>query len=247
MKKNIILPALILMGAVSSANAQTDSTRTAVDSTVTRTETVNYTRTDTVSSYNNNRNTSSDKEGVRFGIRAGVNSSNVIKNGSGDVDLSTGAKIGFNAGAFLEIPLITGFSIQPEVQYSQKGFKSSGTYLSNRFENKITTNFIEVPLLAKFKPTRNFAILVGPQFSFLTSTQTKYSVNNASYETKVQQDIDNLRKNILGGVVAIEAMGGPIVFDLRYSLDFQRNNGDGSTTIPNYKNQVISLSAGIRL
>jgi hypothetical protein len=37
------------------------------------------------------------------------------------------------------------------------------------------------------------------------------------------------------------------VFDLRYSLDFQKNNGDGSSTTPAYKNQVIGLSVGVRL
>jgi hypothetical protein len=50
----------------------------------------------------------------------------------------------------------------------------------------------------------------------------------------------------LGGVIGLEAAAGPVIFDLRYSLDFQKNNGDGSSTVPNYKNQVIALSAGFR-
>lgn len=187
---------------------------------------------------------SSAKDGVHFGIRAGVNSSNVIK--SGDVDISTGAKLGFNAAAFLEIPVIPAFSIQPELQYSQKGYKSDGTYLGTPYEYKQTTNFVEIPLLAKFKPSKNFGILIGPQFSFLTSTKTKYTVANTSHEQLVDQDNSNLRKNTLGGVVGLEAAAGPLVFDLRYSLDFQKNNGDGSSTTPTYRNQVIALSAGIR-
>ena len=132
------------------------------------------------------------------------------------------------------------------MQYSQKGYKSNGSFLGTPYEYKQTTNFIEVPLLAKFKPSQNFGILVGPQFSFLTSTKTKYTVANTSHEQQIDQDNDNLRKNILGGVIGLEAAAGPIVLDLRYSLDFQKNNGDGSSTTPTYKNQVIALSAGLR-
>ena len=111
---------------------------------------------------------------------------------------------------------------------------------------KQTTNFIEIPLLAKFKPTQNFGIVIGPQFSFLASTKTKVTVANTSHESLVKNDNDNLRKNILGGVIGLEAAAGPVIFDLRYSLDFQKNNGDGSSTVPSYKNQVIALSAGFR-
>jgi hypothetical protein len=142
--------------------------------------------------------------------------------------------------------LITGFSIQPELQFSQKGYKSTGNYLSTPYEYQLTSNYVEVPLLAKFKPSKNFGILVGPQFSFLSSTKTKWTVNNSSYENIAKQDFNNLRKNILGGVIGLEAMGGPIVFDLRYNIDFQKNNGDGTSSIPPYKNQVFSLSAGFR-
>jgi Outer membrane protein beta-barrel domain len=187
---------------------------------------------------------SSGKDGVHLGIRAGVNSSNLIKDG--DNNTSTGAKLGLNAAVFLELPITTGFSIQPELQFSQKGYKSTGSFLGAPYEYKQTTNFIEVPLLAKFKPSKNFGILVGPQFSFLASTQTKFTVNNTSFEDEVKQDNDNLRKNVLGGVIGIEAGSGPLVFGLRYNLDFQNNNGDGTSSTPTYRNQVISLSAGFR-
>ncbi len=181
---------------------------------------------------------------LHLGVRAGVNVSNLIKDASNNT--STGSKVGVNAAAFLEIPLMNGFSLQPEVQFSQKGFKQSGTFLTSPYDYKLTSNFIEVPILAKFKPTKNFGILIGPQYSFLASTNTSFKVANASYESQVKQDNDNLRKNILGGVVGIEASSGPVVFDLRYNLDFQNNNGDGTSSTPKYKNQVIALSVGFQ-
>jgi hypothetical protein len=180
--------------------------------------------------------------GVRFGLRAGANLSNVTKDAN--ADFSTGSKIGVNAAAFLELPLANVFSIQPELQFSQKGFKNSGTFLGNPYEYKQTTNFIEVPVLAKIKPTKNFGILVGPQFSFLASTKTNFTTTNASYESLVKEDNNNLRKNILGGVIGIEASAANFVVGLRYNVDFQTNNGDGTSSTPKYKNQVTSLSVG---
>lgn len=180
--------------------------------------------------------------GIRIGLRAGANLSNVTKDA--DANFSTGSKIGINAAAFLELPLASVFSIQPELQFSQKGFKNSGTFLGNAYEYKQTTNFIEIPVLAKIKPVKNFGILVGPQFSFLTSTTTNFTTANASYESQVKQDNDNLRKNILGGVVGLEANAANFVVSLRYNVDFQTNNGDGTSSTPKYKNQVTSLSVG---
>jgi len=186
----------------------------------------------------------SDKQRAHIGIKAGANLSNVIQ----DVNENTtnGAKAGFVGGLFVELPIVTGFSIQPEVLFSQKGYKSEGNFLGTAYEYKLTSNFIDVPLLAKFKPSENFGIVIGPQFSFLTSTKTNFTVKNAGFEATNDEDNDNLRKNILGGVVGIEAGAGPVVFDLRYNLDFQSNNGEGSTYSPKYKNQVLSLTAGIR-
>ena len=183
------------------------------------------------------------KNTAHFGLRAGVNISNMVK--SNDNDVTTGSKSGFNAAAFADIPLAKVFSIQPELQFSQKGYKESGTALGNPYEYKLTTNFIEVPLLAKIKPAPGFGIVVGPQFSFLTSTKTKFTINNAVYENIVKEDIDNLRKNVLGGVIGVEAGAKNFVASLRYNIDFQNNNGDGTINTPNYKNQVISLGVGL--
>ncbi len=180
---------------------------------------------------------------VHLGLRAGANVSNVIKDG--DADYSTGSKIGANAAIFVEIPIAPVFSIQPEVQFSQKGYKNTGTFLGSPYEYKQTTNFIEVPVLAKIKPTRNFGIVVGPQFSYLASTKTKFSVNNSSYESVVKEDNDNLRKNILGGVIGLEVTASNFLVGLRYNMDFQNNNGDGTSSTPKYKNQVTSLSIGV--
>jgi len=184
------------------------------------------------------------KSGMHLGARIGANLSNVVRDNS-SVN-TTGAKLGANAAVFLEIPIAEIISLQPEVQFSQKGYKSTGSFLGSAYEYRQTTNFIEVPLLLKIKPSKSFGILAGPQFSYLMSTSTKFTTNNTAYENLVKQDNDNLRKNILGGVIGIEATASNLVVDLRYNIDFQTNNGDGTSSTPKYKNQVIALSIGLR-
>lgn len=230
MKKIMIFSAAFLITGT-QLFAQDDSSATTTTSTTT---------TETYSS-----SSSSTGTGVKFGIRAGGNLSNISRDGDGD--FTTGSKVGFNAAIFLDLPLASVFSIQPEVQFSQKGYKSTGTYLGNPYEYKYTSNFIEIPVLAKIKPSANFGILVGPQFSFLTSTKTKFTTGDAAFETIVKEDNDNLRKNIVGGVAGVEVSSGRFVVDLRYSMDFQQNRGDGTSTTPRYKNQVVGLSLGVTL
>jgi len=180
---------------------------------------------------------------LHFGARVGVN---ILNFATDDKSGTNGSKAGLNAAVILEIPIVPVFSVQPEVQFSQKGFKRSGSFLTTPYNYTLTTNFIEFPLLAKFRPSKNFGILIGPQYSFLASTSTKFKVANTGYENQVDQDVDNFRKNILGGVVGVEVSTGPLFFDLRYSRDFQNNNGDGTSSTPKYKNQVAALSVGLR-
>jgi len=180
-----------------------------------------------------------------FGIRGGLNLANIVQNGNNDY--ASEMKPGFNAAVYVEIPLVNGLSVQPELQFSQKGYKSSGTYLGSPYDYRANTNYVEVPLLVKIVPSKNFAIVVGPQLSFLTSTAYKFKTPNAVYENVVDNENNDLRDNVLGGVAGIEVGVRNLVFSARYSLDFQKNNGDGSSFTPKYKNQVIGLSIGFRL
>jgi hypothetical protein len=199
----------------------------------------------TVGLYAQSANSSNATNGFHFGLRGGLNLANIIK--TDDNNFSTELKPGFNAAAFVEIPIVKGFSVQPELQFSQKGYKTTGSTLVNgNYDYSVTTSYVEVPLLAKFSPNKSFAIVVGPQVSFLASTKTKFTNGNTTYQNLVEADNDNLKKNILGGVVGIEANASNLVFAARYNLDFQQNNSDGSSTTPTYKNQVIALSIGVR-
>ena len=179
------------------------------------------------------QSTDSDKRSnISFGIKAGANFSNVY-NSEGQAFVADG-KFGFAGGVFLGIPIGSFIGIQPEVLFSQKGFKASGSILGGTYNFTRTTNYLDVPILLSIKPAQGFSIVVGPQFSYLISETDDYGV----LSTTQKQEFDNqsIRKNIFGIVGGVDIELSPVVLGLRAGYDLQKNNGDGSSTAPNYKN-----------
>ncbi|RKR81586.1 outer membrane protein with beta-barrel domain [Mucilaginibacter gracilis] len=180
---------------------------------------------------------------VKIGATGGLDVSNIIK--TNDNNFDTKYTTGFNAGITLEIPIVGPLGIEPEVLYAQKGYKAnipSGDFTQTR-------NFVDVPLLARIKLADGFAVLVGPQFSFATSTRNVYS-NGISTTTQTQynNDRDNLRKNIVGGVAGFSIdLSKSVDFRARYALDLQKNNGDGTSQTPEYRNQVFQFGLAFKV
>jgi hypothetical protein len=106
---------------------------------------------------------------IKFGVAGGADFSNIIK--TDDPNFKTDYKTGFNAGVTLDIHLIGPLSFAPEILYAQKGYQAQTTF--GQFDQR--TNFIDAPLLAKFKLAPGFSVVAGPQVSFLLSTTNTYS------------------------------------------------------------------------
>ncbi|MBC7655114.1 MAG: PorT family protein [Oligoflexus sp.] len=181
-----------------------------------------------------------------FGIKGGLNFSNIIK--TDNSNFQTDYATGFNAGVFVNIPIISVLSFQPELMFSQKGYKSNRTGFLGDGTFKQTTNWIEVPILAKISPASGFNIVLGPQISFLTKTTNKYEGTfSSSQQTKYEADANKFKKSILGGVVGLGFDLTPRVsVNGRYALDFQKNNENGTTETPEYKNQVFQAGLAVK-
>lgn len=195
---------------------------------------------------------SSDKKGgsnsLTFGIRGGGNMSSIVN--SDDAPSFDGQqKFGFHVGAYINLPLADVVSIQPEVLYSQKGYRADRSIGNTTiYKYRVTTGYIDVPVLVKITPTKNFGILVGPQISFLTNTKAKFETPNATFESQVNNENDNLRNNILGGLAGLEyAVSDNVTIGARYALDFQKNDKNGNSNSLKYRNQVVSLTVGFQL
>ncbi|MBB5624239.1 hypothetical protein HDE69_005336 [Pedobacter cryoconitis] len=180
---------------------------------------------------------------IKFGVKAGLNLSDIIK-GDGNNNFDTKVKTGFNAGVTVEIPLIAGLAFTPEVLYSQKGYKLT----SSLGEFRQTTSFIDVPILASFRLGSSFNIVAGPQVSFLLSTKNKFDNGFGTVEqTNVEKDSDRFKKSLVGGLIGFRYDINE-KFDIhgRYALDFQKNNENGTSSTPEFRNQVFSVGVGIK-
>lgn len=126
-----------------------------------------------------------DAQPIRFGIKAGGNSAYFSEQSFG----MNSQKLGFHAGAFVNIPISKQFSFQPEVLYNQMGAKdvaystettTGATTVKTKGESKVTMNYISVPLMVQMRPMDKFYIEAGPEFSYFINGKTKGEATVAS-------------------------------------------------------------------
>jgi hypothetical protein len=189
--------------------------------------------------------TTTDNRGkLTFGVKAGTNYSNVYD--SEGEDFVADGKFGLAAGAFVVVPLGKIFGIQPEVLYSQKGFKSTGAFLGTNYEMTRTTDFIDVPILISIKPVEYVSLLFGPQFSFLMKQTDDFTGGSLSASQQDEFDNSNLRKNIFGLTGGVDFNIDHLVIGLRGGWDVKNNDGDGNSTTPRYKNMWYQATIGYK-
>lgn len=146
---------------------------------------------------------------LQFGVKGGLNIANItVSNGFNGYSYSTLAS--FNAGAFLKIPVVSFFSVQPELYYSGQGFKaddgSGGTYSEH-------VNYLNIPVLAKFTTRSGFFLETGPQIGIKLSAKDK--------ENGISQDVSSAYNSAdldwafgLGYKIPM----APVGIDLRYNV-----------------------------
>jgi hypothetical protein len=167
---------------------------------------------------------------VKVGATIGLNTSNIID--ANNSYRGTGTITGFNAGLTFDAPINYFVSFAPEVLYSQKGYFAETTdgNLTQHF------NFIDVPLLAKFKLAPGFNFLVGPQISFLVSSNATF---DNGFAVANENNYNNQSNSVyIDGVIGASVDLGPYVdLHARYAIDLNQTTSN-STVIPDYRNQV---------
>lgn len=194
--------------------------------------------------HNAQETTEDPRKNLTFGLRAGFNNSNVYDERGENFVASS--KLGFAGGAFVGIPIGRYLGVQPEILYSQKGYRSTGVVLGTPYSNTRTTNFLDVPVQLQFKPFRALTLLGGVQYSYLLSQQDQYKYGTNSLAQEQEFSNDNIRKNILGAVFGVDLHVERFVFSARYCWDLQNNAGDGTSSNPRYKNVWLQGTIGYR-
>ncbi|WP_071837785.1 porin family protein [Hymenobacter norwichensis] len=196
-------------------------------------------------------------QGIRLGVKAGANLSNL----SGDLTEEDRFenKLGFHGGVMLNVGLAgDGFlSLQPEVLFSQKGFKYANnefTILGNRYkyEGDRTYNYIDVPVLLKIN-TGGFFVEAGPQYSYLLKVKddSKFSVNgNTASQGSNTQNLDNVNRNEIGYAAGLGFQSDSgLLLGIRYNGSFTDFGKDGysDNDVRNARNSVFQASVGFLL
>jgi hypothetical protein len=120
---------------------------------------------------------------IKYGVKAGVNIANwqgeAVKSLGNVVDLTNGlvntkSRTGFHIGGYLDIPVTENISIEPGLQYSQKGYTMLGDFnidalkfVGANASAKIQADYIDIPLLLKTTISKGLSVYAGPQVSIL--------------------------------------------------------------------------------
>jgi hypothetical protein len=189
-----------------------------------------------------NRNSNNgDFYSPKIGLEIGGNVSNQIS--SSNSNYSTGSLVGLNAGLTFDLPIIYPLSFAPEVLYSQKGCEA--TTIDGIYTER--THFIDIPLLAKFRVGPAFNFYIGPQLSYLLSTNITYD-NGFVVSREQYYENNNGHKSFLDGVLGVSFdINRSVDLHARYTLDLQQTDSQGSTYVPAYRNQVWQFGIGFRL
>ena len=137
------------------------------------------------------------KNKATVGVKGGYNVSSVSFDGTSET-----AKLhGFHIGVYGESYFGKYFSIQPEIIYSQQGYKiidENGTYTQK-------LDYINVPLMLKLYPVKSFFIEAGPQIGFSISHKETFDSGFILYK-----QIVNLNSSIIDKKGFTETLDKPI-------------------------------------
>ncbi len=180
---------------------------------------------------------------VSFGIKTGVQNANVKVPGFiDDISVLPDFKpiTTFNAGVVSEISFHENFAIQPELNFTQKGFQIKEDFGLDLFNiplplgvTAITKfNYLEMPLLAKAKfgnENAKFYLVAGPTFGYTLSgkldTRARILFEIDVFETAIDLDAVGYERFEVGGMAGAGASfnvggGNQLFFDVRYSHGF---------------------------
>ncbi|QCX38253.1 PorT family protein [Aureibaculum algae] len=175
---------------------------------------------------------SAQKGESNIGIKGGYNLASVSFDGDGETDQRHSFHVGFFGESFVSDYL----SIQSELLYSQQGYEVK--YNSATFTQKL--NYINLPILLKAYPSKNFYVEIGPQIGLAITHKEEFDSGFDLFDISQEFEPSNFDwgLNFGGGVKT----NSGVSFGVRYHLglgDIYEDN--------NPQNRVWQFSVGFSL
>lgn len=184
------------------------------------------------------------KSNSKFGLKGGLNLANLYVD-----DASTEKmKVGFNAGIFWKLAVAEGFSIQPELLYSQKGAKATyDNFLQGEGEYRFNLNYLELPLLATVNLGKHFNIHAGPYAGYLLSANVKDVEDDGTINGAVELNEDNFERFDYGVAAGLGLDIENFSLGARYNYGLKEigESGLAGEITRNAKNNGISIYVGL--
>ena len=179
-------------------------------------------------------NAKSQENFLSVGLKVGANFSTLNTSSfDASVNASEESITGLTAGAFLEIGSASSFSFQAELLYSEQGANLDSSIAD--FDN-VELDYLQAPILVKFKFLKLFNIHAGPQLGFLTSD--------------IQSDTYNAKDFDFSGITGVGIELGKLRADLRYHFGLSEAltiEPRFTTETSNAKNRYFSIALGYEL
>ena len=177
---------------------------------------------------------SANAQGIQLGLKGGANFSQF----SGR-SLDQEYKFGYSLGGFAEINFSKHFGIQPELLWNEYQARTAtdASTVYNDLSNgtNISLNYLSIPVLLAFRPSKLLTFHLGPQFGIL--------INES------QTLIDNSKNAFKGGDLSILA-GAQLnlawfKLGARYAIGL--NNMDDLGNQDSWKSKGFQLYIGVRI
>jgi hypothetical protein len=193
---------------------------------------------------------------AQIGVKLGANMSNLAGNLQNEDVYKN--KIGFVGGLTYNIPLSSDnfVSIQPELLYSQKGYKLTDRPYTNTSgqsgtqEGKVNYSYLDLPILLKINAGPIF-FEAGPQVSYLLSVKdvTEITIGGVDFEDQQRLDKDALSEIEIGyaaGVGVQIPMG--LTLNVRYNGSVSAlAKDDNRDELANGRHSVYQATIGFKL
>ena len=193
-------------------------------------------------------NVQAQSDESHFGVKGGVNFSNIYNTEVDDNNVLTS----FNAGFYASFPVGDILSIQPEILYSRKGGELDYDNAITSGTSQFKLNYIEVPVLLKVNITENLNVHAGPYFSYLIDAEVSNDAEGEAIDFEDAYDNDDFNKFDVGLAVGIGYDFGSLGIGARYNYGFstigkERDFAGTTYTIPDGKNSSLSLYLSYRI
>ena len=118
---------------------------------------------------------------VSAGPKFGLNFSTVK---GGTKDYANKMIIGYHLGAYINYEISGTFSLEPEVLYSKKGFKSNILAMTEDTNLKHTLSYIDFPLLICIRIADNASANFGPQIGYIINAHSKGVISSKDIQPR---------------------------------------------------------------